>query len=144
MNYCFSCHHFPFGAINITLWFIFTPTLSTIPCQYSLLLPVPQESLLKWVWCGLRQWNFTGSSKPVEGTGGFCQRQNHSVAEQEFWKSPPRDPLVGIRCLCSCDVLQKDTFGLREAAIFQKSLDGNQPTNRKHYSSVASALLTNS
>lgn len=88
--------------------------------------------------------SFTGSSKPMEVTGGFCQRQNHSVAEQEFGNSPPRDPLVGIWCLCSWDVLQKDTFGLREAAIFQKSLDGNQPTNRKHYSSVASALLTNS
>lgn len=53
--------------------------------------------------------------------------------------------LSGWNMMFVCwDVLQKDTFGLREAAIFQKSLDGNQPTNKKHYPSVASALLTNS
>lgn len=80
-----------------------------------------------------RGWRILPEVKP------FCGRTGRQVL-----KEPTKGPSGWIMMLCCWHVLQKDTFGLREAAIFQKSLDGNQPTNGKHYSSVASALLTNS
>lgn len=81
----------------------------------------------------------------VEGTGGFCRGKTILWQSRKTGSETAHLGTLWLEYdmfVCMGCVTERHIWTQR-AAIFQKSLDGNQPTDREHYSSVASALLPN-